>query len=448
MQVTVNDIEREPSVLLAFRAANARSFRDELELSLLATGFAEQGVARSVRWREGGSPVEVLPAAGIFGANASGKSNVLKLMDDMRHLVLGSFRLGDPTGGVPRRPFLLEDAARRTPTRFEIDLVVEGVRHEYGFSIDDERVLEEWAYRYPKGKPALLFRREGDDVQLGPANRSRGRAILDLLRPNALFLSTAATANHPDLLALFGWFHRNLLLAEVASRPHRQLFTMQMLGDQRRDKVLALLRAADLGIVDVRKRPVDPVLQERMRRAIHILSGLEGEPTEEGPTFEELGLRMVHRGSGGEPVELEDDDESHGTAVWFGLIGPVIDALEQGSVLLADELDASLHPSLVAQVLRLFQNPESNPNRAQLVFYSHEVSLLGDTVRERPLGRDQIWFTEKGHDGATRLYSLVEQRQRKQEAIGRRYLDGRYGAIPIVSGSEFAAAAELIASER
>jgi len=175
-----------------------------------------------------------------------------------------------------------------------------------------------------------------------------------------------------------------------------------------------------------------------------ILVGQEGEPesNEEGPEFAELGVRLTHAGSEGD-VELDADDESLGTLIWFGLIGPVIDALAHGSVFLADELDASLHPALVAQLLRLFQDPPSNPHRAQLVFNSHDATLLGDSG-SRLLGRDQIWFTEKDHDGSTRLDSLTDLDPGKEEAGGRRYLAGRYGATPILSDQEFQAVAELI----
>ncbi len=439
---------RDASALLAFRAENVRSFRDEFELSLVSTRLAEEDVARLVTWREGGRPIGVLPVAGVFGANASGKSNVVKAMDDMRAHVLHSFRRGSPTGGIPRRPFLLDLAARREPSRFEVDLVLEGVRHQYGFVLDDERVLEEWAYRYPHGKAVRLFHRRGSDVELGSAERVKGRAIIELLRPNALFLSTAASANHPVLLPIYAWFTRNLRLAEASSREFRQALTTQLLDDDaRRGQVLALLRAADLGIAGAKKYQIDPVMKERLQRAVRILAGQEGEPagTDEGPAFDELGVRLTHRGAAGE-IELDAQDESLGTLVWFGLVGPVIEALADGAVLLADELDASLHPALVAELIRLFQDPKSNPRRAQLLFNSHDATILGDSTGPRLVGRDQIWFTEKRADGSTRLYPLSDLDPRKEEAIGRRYLAGRYGATPILSRQEFDVSAELITS--
>ena len=220
-----------------------------------------------------------------------------------------------------------------------------------------------------------------------------------------------------------------------------------MLGDDNsRNQVMALLRAADIGVTGAKKTALDPVMRERMQRVVRILAGQEGESdgTEEGPAFDELGVHLIHDGAGGE-VEFDADDESLGTLVWFGLIGPIIDSLRNGSVFLADELDASLHPALVSQLVRLYQHQASNPRRAQLIFNSHDTTLLGDSGT-RPLGRDQVWFTEKLIDGSTRLYPLTDLDPRKQEAIGRRYLDGRYGATPILSDQEFGAAAELISS--
>lgn len=419
-----------------------------MELSLVSTRLAEEDVVRFVTWREGGHPIGVLPVAGVFGANASGKSNVVKAMDDMRAHVLHSFRTGSPTGGIPRRPFLLDQAAKREASRFEVDLVLEGVRHEYGLALDDDQVVEEWAYRYPHGKAVRLFHRQGKEVELGSAERVKGRAVLELLRPNALFLSTAASANHPVLLPIYAWFARNLRIAEASSRQFRQALTTQLLDDDAcRGQVLALLRAADLGITGAKKYQLDPVVKDRLQRAVRILAGQEGDPdsTEEGPAFDQLGVRFTHRGAAGD-IELDAQDESLGTLVWFGLVGPVIEALADGAVLLADELDASLHPALVAELIRLFQDPKFNPRRAQLVFNTHDATILGDSASDRLIGRDQVWFTEKRADGSTRLYPLSDLDPRKEEAIGRRYLAGRYGATPILSHQEFDATAELITS--
>ena len=442
--------ESRPSVLLAFRAENARSFKDETELSMLSTAMAEKQYVRAVPWREGGSPVRVLPAAGAFGANGSGKSNLLKVMADMRRLVLNSFRSGVPGGGILRWPFRLDEQSPLMASRYEADIVLGGVRHEYGFELDDERVVQEWAHHYPKGRAALLFHRQGEAVRLGTAERARSRAVLNLLRPNALFVSTAAAIDHPALLPLYQWFSQNLRLAEADSRLARQVLTAAMIDEGQRDAVLRLLRAADLGITDVRKQLPDPAMQEKVRRVVRILMDAEDEPDHDPPLvptdFSEItGINLVHRGAATD-VEMDNVDESLGTLVWFGLVGPVIESLAAGTVLLADELDASLHPDLVAQLVRLYQNPQTNPNHAQLVFNSHDTSLLGGAVGERLLGRDQIWFTQKLNDGRTQLYQLIDFEPRKQEAVARRYLDGWYGAKPIITSAEFEAAVDAVLS--
>ena len=285
-------------------------------------------------------------------------------------------------------------------------------------------------------------------MEFGAAGRAKSRAVAGLLRPNALYLSTAASANHPALLPLYGWFARNLVLAEENTRQLRQALTTQLLNDDgRREPVLALLRAAAMGITSANTQPLDPITDERIQKAVRILAGLEIEAdgTDEGPHLEDLGLRLVHQGADSD-VEFAPQDESFGTLVWFGLVGSVIEALAQGTVLLADELDASLHPNLVRQLIHLFQNPQTNPRQSQLVLNSHDMTILGDSASDRLIGRDQIWFTEKGDDGSTSLYSLADLEPRKSEAIGRRYLAGHYGAIPNLSTQEFEAAAKLVGS--
>ena len=432
-----------PSALLRFRAGNVRSFRDEVEFSLVATAMAEASCVQEIAWREAGKPMRVLPAAGVFGANASGKSNLLEAMDDMRHYVLHSFRSGEPGGRIPRWPFRLDEQSGGQPSTYEANFVLAGVLHEYGFTIDDERVVEEWAYWRPKGRAAMLFHREADSLDVGAIDKARSRAARDLLRPNALFLSTAAAGAHPQLMPLRHWFAHNMGYAQATSRPWRQVLTAEMLDDERyRSAVLDLLWTADLGLTGAEKHVPDPAERERIQRALRILAGAEDEPAEPGSLrVEELAtVNLMHSGAAGD-VEFQADEESLGTLVWFGLVGPVLQALASGAVLLVDELDQSLHPDLVRRLIRLFQEPETNPHLAQLLFNSHDPALMGDGSAHRPLGRDQIWFTEKLNDGSSRLYSLAELGPRKNEAIAKRYLEGRYGARPILMDGGLTAAA-------
>ena len=423
-------------MLLAFRASNARSFRDEFELSLVATKLAAPGVAREIPRTGDGKTVEVLPSAALFGPNASGKSNLLSVLHDLRANVVNSFRRA-PGDGTTRVPFLLDPAASQEPTRFEVDLVIGGVEYQYLLEVDDERVLAEQAWWFPKGRRALLFERDLEGMHFGAAARADGRAAERVLRPDALFLSTAAATGHPLLRSLHGWFQRNLLFAEESSRLSRQVFTASLLDEPEvGEAVRGLVRAADLGIAGARSVSIEPADRERLARVVHILRGEEGEPDPDEALPFEIGVRLTHEGTRGD-VELQPDEESLGTLVWLGLAGPVVHALLTGSVLLADELDASLHPTLVRRLVDLFQDSERNPNRAQLIFNTHDATLLPNSRGDGALGRDQVWFTEKLPDGRTRLTALADFGPRRDEAVRNRYLAGRYGAVPITTPAAF-----------
>ena len=434
------------SALLSFTASNVRSYRDEVHFSLLATRYARPDVRQDVSTRSSTSPIGVLPAAGLFGANASGKSALLEALSDMRAVVASSFRSGTRSSGVYRRPFALDDRCRAEPSRFEIELVLDEVHWQYGFEIDDERVLGEYAYYYPRGRQALVFDRTTDDITFGPPFRMAGRSLRRLTRPNSLLLSVAGAAGDEQLTPLFEWFLNNLMLTQADNRGPRALRTAEMTEEpDSKARVMSLVRAADLGVSDIERAPLDPVLAERAGRAIRILRGEEGDPDapDEDPriVFGDS-VRLKHHGTGGD-VELDPELESQGTMVWIGLVGPVLDALEGGHVLLADELDTSLHPHLVALLVEFFQDPEINSRGAQLVFNAHDTNVLGDSSQGL-LGRDQIWFTEKDLDGATKIYPLVDFRPRRDEALERRYLQGRFGAVPVVDHGELRAGLNLV----
>lgn len=436
-----------PSMLVRFAGENVRSFRDEFEVSLLATAVAKKDVVREIPWRDGGTKsntLRVLPVAAFFGANASGKSNLLRGLEDMRSIVLQSFRSWTVEGETDRHPFLLDADGRSRPSRYEIDLVLDGVLHNYGFVLNDHRILDEWATRFPKGRPQRIFRRSGDDIEYGAGSHAALVRAGEVVRPNALLLSTAVAFKGSVLRPLYDWFIRNLRLANAANRDSRQFFTAKQLEEaSRRDKILRLLRAADLGIEDVEEVDFGQMpeeIRDKLERVLEILNDGSDTQVQLGDTPHLVAL--VHRGAGGQRVRFSHDAESLGTVVWLGLAGPIVDALDEGSVLLADELDASLHPVLARHLVELFQDPESNPRRAQLLFNSHDANLLGDASGDPPLGRDQIWFTEKSVSGATSVYPLSDMNPRRHEAVAKRYLDGRYGAIPIVVAGDFLAAVQ------
>ena len=447
------------NALLSFTAQNVRSYWEEVNLSLLGTRLSEEGVARNLANAGSPSPVSVLPVAGIFGANASGKSTILCAMVDMRLAVLNSFRQGDQETKLSRHPFLLHGGGTERPSSFAVDLILDGVRWQYGFAINDHRVLDEYAYHYPKGRQALVFSRNRDDREpsFGPGFRSSGRTLARLVRKNALLLSVVgAVADSSDddrqgvvalIGPLFNWFRGNLGLMESDNRAARITHTAKRLEARKAEAaIIALLQAADLGITKIERLPIDPELVERMERALRVLNGLEEEsgPGQDVGFLPNDVVRLYHMGADG-PVAIEPQHESQGTLVWVSMLGPVLDSIRKGSVLLVDELDGSLHPHLVRQFVRIFQNPKTNPWCAQLIFNAHDPTILGDSG-QRSLGRDQIWFTEKNAGGATTLYSMGDFRPKGDEALGRRYLQGRYGGVPVLNPAEFDQAADVTGS--
>ncbi|OEU94817.1 AAA family ATPase [Streptomyces oceani] len=393
-------------MLLRFRVANVRSLRDEQELSFVSLSDASGHDAARYVTLAGGQSAGVLPLLGIFGANASGKSNVLTALTDMRTAVLNSYAHWASTEGTVRNPFTLDAKAVAETSFFETDVVLEGVRWTYGFELGQERVEAEWLHSYPRGHRQVWLDRDASRAKVydWPGGRVKDRTQLERrTRPNALVLSMAGTDNHPQLSPLFHWFRRNLwLINPEDERAQREAFTRRELSGSRADRINELLRVADLGITGA-------------------------EVVEEGRDRQTV--RLTHRSQSGE-VSFDWRDESFGTRSWFALLGPLLLALDEGAVLLVDELDASLHPRFAAEVVRLFHDPQANTEGAQLVFTSHDPSLLATPSGGRLLEPGQVWLTEKDADGATELYPLTAVSPTAEEDLTKSYLAGAFGAVP------------------
>lgn len=435
-----------PSILLSFRGRNLRSFRDEFELSLEATSYSDEKAVRHAEWRSGGRPRGVLPVAGIYGSNASGKTNVLRSIANMRDLVLTSFRSASPGRAIDLDPFALDEEAHARPMQCIIRLILEGVLHEYGFTVTRERVLEEWANYFPRGRSATIFHRDEERLDFGSSIRGERGGQFPYLSPNVLLLSVAGATSFAPLQPLFHWFQRNLTLSEflVRTMGGSEGASRALDSPNTQRQLLAMLRAADLGIVNARRRPMGENEKKLFLETLELMSRVSDTPIDV-PTPETFGVSLLHEGKD-KPREFPEVDESRGTIAWMTLATAIIDSLNAGSVLLVDELDSSLHPALVAEAIRLYQDAESNPLRAQLIFCAHDLTLMSDT--EAPLlGRDQIWFTEKHRDGHTVLFSLADLKPRRREAVFRRYLQGRYGASPIISHSDFISAVARAGAE-
>lgn len=414
-------------MLLRFGVENYRSIRDRQELSFLATRYNE-GSAFEVMVAPD-DELRVSTVAAVYGANASGKSNVLRALSVFTNVALGTADGSARAGGGFAwiyTPFALDSHHAEAPTRFDVEFVLDGVRYLYGLAHDAQRVHREWLYAYPHGRRQVWFTRvAGSDQPFRfPGEYLKGaRATLtDLIRDDISFLSLGASVRHPQLSPLAA----ELKKVAAAYPNMRQRRLAESLARTWDDRMADLVRRADLGIdgADV--------------------IGLEEDSPHAGPDGDltvSLARPEIRLRHAGRPLPLTS--ESDGTLRWLVLLEPVLNVLECGGLLVVDELDASLHPTLAAEVIRMFRDRRLNRQAAQLLVSSHDVSMLGPQVGSSLLDRDQVWFTEKDEDGATELYPLTDLRPRKGENVERGYLAGRYGAAPDLSPGELVRAALL-----
>ena len=411
-------------MLIEFRVENHRSLRDEQALTLEAGRIGEssdprpRGVA--------GHGESLLPAAVIYGANASGKSNVLAALAFMHNAVVLSHRQGEPEGGIPRTAFAWGEK-RNEASMFEASFLVGETKYVYGFAVDDEVVREEWLFAWPNKRKQVWFEREGDRFKFGEHMKGPNEAVKEVTRPNALFLSAAAQHRHRQLTSVYTWF-RGIRRINIPGRGYRMpggwaapfyMFDDKkpslIQGDEAHSTLAArigqLLKVADIGIVDIKS--------------------VDNGEEHQGPAFRKRRLLLQHQ-AGDDESWLELKEESEGTKMLFRMAPSVFRTLDSGGLLLVDELEASLHPSLGLSIVKIFNSPKTNPKNAQIVFTTHDTNLLGTTLGEPPLRRDQVWFTEKDKEGASKLYPLTDYKPRKAENLERGYLQGRYGAIPFL----------------
>lgn len=424
-------------MLIEFKTANFRSIREEQAFSLVASNY-DDSLPESLMHPNlaGLSKVKLLKGAALYGPNASGKSNVLAALGFMARFVKNSatrISPSDPTGTVP---FCFDDESPRLPSTFEVTAEIEGVRYNYGFTLDKKQVQREVLIAYPKGSAQNWFERTYDPQKQdyswdhSATFFKLDKELCDKTRPNSLFLSTGAQFNNAQLTILYNWFSKGLrfinLGAEARFGPN---FTATLIEDQKPNvqAILELLKSADFGITgaDVKHEELSAEeIRDKFPPALVREMETDGKLT----GLKTLEIRFKHRGNANGDSVIDFADESAGTRRFFSLLGPWLDILDHGYTVLIDELETSLHPVLVKEFLRLLFSARYNPKGAQVVFTTHNPILLDTDI----IRRDQVWFTEKDEHGATHLYPLTDYKPRKTESLARGYLAGRYGAIPFI----------------
>ncbi|MFF2630054.1 ATP/GTP-binding protein [Kitasatospora griseola] len=392
--------------------------------------------------------------AGIFGANASGKTNILDALDFVRRALRESFHWSE----FRRYPFLLDEDSGNRPSTYEVDFLSQGVRYSYGFEAGDSGVESEWLYSYPEGRKRMLFERgaEVGGIHFGRHLKGDNRRIFKVVEPSNLFLSVAAHWKHPELARI----HRHLTrrFEYVPFSEQQQAWRIRSIrkwieDDSVRLKAQSLLKFADLGIlrISAESNEIPEGRLESIRQVYaamkSVIGSLTADDTDEASMEDfiaeqqrEIGF-WHSTGDGGE-YRLDISRESAGTVSWLSLALPALRTIESGGVFAVDEIDASLHPKLVAAMIELFKSPEYNKSGAQLIFASHDTSLMGH-LSGGVLDREDVWFTEKDRDGATDLYPLTDFSVKSDHNIERRYLSGRYGSVPQISWSEFQQALQV-----
>lgn len=415
-------------MLLSFTVGNFLSYKDPVTFSMVATKKNELEAANVTNFDD---KLRILKCAVIYGANASGKSNLFKAMGFFRSFVRKSSKESQATDKIKVTNFLLSSETQNKPSYFEIIFLHENTKYRYGFEVDQERIQKEWLYFVPKGKETRLFSREQGKIELGTYFKE-GKDFIDKTRNNALFLSVVAQFNGPISVKILNWFREFRIISGIDDLGYKK-FTIAKLQEQdfKRD-IIEFINIADLGIKDINaeKIKVDPGdMPKGMSPQIrNIMKGFKDLFNLQIST---LHKRFDENNKELPPISLDFDNfESEGTKKFFSLAGPIIDSLKTGKIIVVDELDARLHPVLMKFIIKLF-NSSKNDKKAQLIFASHDTNILSKNL----FRRDQVWFTEKDEYGATDLYSLVEFKVRKDASFEKDYILGKYGAIPFINES-------------
>ena len=420
-------------MIISFEVENFRSIHERQEISFVASNLRDctDGIIETDAFSEG----RLLPALLIYGPNAAGKSNIIKALKAMIETVLFSQTKGGPGGKIPtHRPFLLDSSSKENPTEFEINFILDGVRFNYGFAVCSSEVTEEWLYSYPHGTPRKLFLRNKQEFSFSRYLKGRNAAIADLTRANSLYISAAAQTGHEMLSRVFNFFDSVQIetsLSMTGSAAERRI------KDEHNweidDDVIEYLRDINTGVIGYRTK--DREISEE-ERAISKKIGLAVKSIfdEVDAEFElhatddvEKVIELEHQGVDGFRSHFPIQMESAGTLRLLSALPKVLGVLRTGGLIIFDELDLSLHTHAAEKLLRMFCSKTLNPHGAQLLTTTHDTNLMESEC----LRRDQIWFVEKGTDGASEIYPLTDIHTRPSDNIEKGYLQSRFGATPV-----------------
>ncbi|MEH2284358.1 MAG: ATP-binding protein [Nostoc sp.] len=417
-------------MLIEFSVGNYRSFKEQVTFSMVAANL----VAKDKKLDENNvfeieNDLKLLKSAAIYGANASGKTNLATALGFMRWFMINSSKETQSTEKIGVERFKLSTETEAQPSFFEIVFLMNDKRYRYGFEATLDKVVSEWLFYVPKSKETKLFERKLDKISVSKTYKADG--IQQKTRQNALFLSVSAQFNVQIAEKILDWLANRVKLVSGLDDSGYQGYTVScLMNNENKDEILQLLKKLDLGFADVKVEESEINADSFPRK---LPDEIKNFIINNG-SRKLISVQTMHQkfDGKGNPVSTEifdlDEQESEGTQKVFALAGPLVDTLKNGKVLIIDEFDARIHPLISRAIVELFNSNEINTNNAQLIFMTHDTNLLNNKL----FRRDQIWFTEKNRYGATDLYSLAEYKIPDDASFESDYIQGRYGAIPYI----------------
>ncbi len=411
-------------MLIEFSIGNYRSFKDKVTFSMVAANI----VAKEKELDDNNvfavdDDLKLLKSAAIYGANASGKSNIAKALSFMKWFMINSSKETQSTEKIGVEPFELSTETEAQPSFFEIVFLLDATKYRYGFEANQKRIISEWLSYVPNTRKTPLFERvsEGNSRNLKYLSQKlKAKGIYPKTRSNALFLSVAAQFNVEIAERILDWLTKKVNVVSGLDDQEHLIHTVSYLAknNDNKSEIIKLIKQLDLGIKQIRIKQAEIIPIEQS--SYHLKT-------------ENL-IKTGHQkfDGKGNSVSIKffdlENQESEGTKKIISIAGLLVDTLKYGKVLIFDELDARLHPLISKAIVELFNSKNANSNNAQLIFMTDDTNLLSNKL----FRRDQIWFTEKNKYGATDLYSLVEYKIRNDASFESDYLKGRYGAIPFI----------------
>lgn len=408
-------------MFIRFGVSNFGSISEYQEILFTASNLADapEHLLESRAVKEKLSPV-----LGLYGANGSGKTTILSAFTEMMMVIFGSYTNKDKLHKLNRNQFRLDPDWISKPTTFDCDFILEDVRYTYGFSYNDNEILEEWIYSYPEQKRRVLLHRnsEADEkFYFGRFLKGKNKVIEEITAKNKLWLSVATSYNHQTAIELFDFFLKtniyDLNMSDDRKDVEKTLVKTNLV------ELESILKAVDLGIIRSTTTEAGRKYQKQQEEQNHQKGLLEDDDEPDGPL-----IRFLHSGKDGSEVEMNIEHESRGTVVFLSILPKILDVIAGGGILIVDEIESGLHSFITKKILSLFTSKELNKKNAQLLFTTHDTTLL----QRGTLRRDQIWFTEKDKNGSTNVYPLTDIQTRNTDNIEQGYLKGKFGGIPFL----------------